>query len=133
MKKTVVFVISIFVVTTGFSESFVLNNQTSVPTDKQKSKVAIQWAASAKEVDESNNRIRQGLRLNPDKLHLLTKRGKIHLSIPKKAEYFRVMVWSKGELGPDFLTNWVDIIPNKIYTLNKDHLIPTILMAGTGC
>ena len=133
MKNMILFFFSILVGTTGFADSFVLNNKAHYPASSEKSKIAIQWASSAKDVEESNKMVRQGLKLKPETIHVLTQRGKINLDIPKKAEYFRVLVWSKGAKNPDFLTNWVDIVPNKIYTFNEDHLIPSVLMSGTGC
>lgn len=133
MKKIILFFFSIFLVSTGFSENFVLNNQTSNPTDHQKSNIAIQWATSAKDIDANKHLAQQGLKLNPKTLKFLTQTGKITLDSPKKAEYFRVIVWSKSTGYPDFFTNWVDIVPNKTYTLNKAHLIPAALMSGTGC
>ena len=117
--------------TTGFAENLVLENQTPYPT--QNSKIAIQWATSAKEVDEYNKAIMYGLKLNPSTFQVLTQSGKITLSIPNNAEYFRVLVWSKGEENPDFHTNWVDIVPNKTYTLETDKLVPSVLMSGSGC
>ncbi len=104
MKKFMLFFLSMLVVTSGFAEHFVLNNQVEKSTSNQKSRVAIQWASSAKEVDESNNLIRQGLKLNPDSLQVLTQLGKINLDSPKKAEYFRVLVWINGAEHPEFLT-----------------------------
>lgn len=134
MKKIALFFLSLFVVAaTGFAENLVLENQTSYPAKNQKSKMAVQWATSAKEVDEGNNAVIQGSKLNPSTLQVLTKPGKVNLSIPKQAEYFRVLVWSKGEGEPDLLTNWVDVVPNKTYTLKTDHLVPSVLMLGTGC
>lgn len=121
------------VVNVGFADGFVLDNQAANPTNDKKSRVAIQWANSAKEVEESNNKIKQGKRLNSRSLQALTQAGKINLEIPKNAEYFRVLVWSSGGREPDFLTNWVDIIPKKTYTLNKDQLTPLALMSGMGC
>ena len=133
MKKIILFFISILVGTTGFAESIVLNNQASTPTNNPKSKIAIQWATSARNAEVGNNLVKQGLKLNPDTLRVITQVGKINLNIPKKAEYFRALVWSKGAGAPDLLTNWVNIVPNKTYTLNEDHLVPLALMAGTGC
>jgi hypothetical protein len=133
MQRIIVFVLSLFIVTTGFAERFVLDNQTVNPADRQTSKTAIQWANSAKDVDENNNRVKKGIKMNPDSLQILTRAGKIYLDSPKKAEYFRVLVWTNGANRPDFLTNWVDIVANKTYTLDKDHLVPFILMSGTGC
>ena len=134
MKRNVLFFLMLLATaTSGFAENLVLENQTSFPIKNQKSKIAIQWATSAKEVDEANKAVIYGLKLNPETIQILTQSGKIDLSIPEKAEYFRVLVWSKGEGNPDFLTNWVDIVPNKTYTLNPDHLVPSVLMSGTGC
>ncbi len=134
MKKTMLFFLWLIVVSaTGFAENLVLENQTPYPSKNQKSKIAVQWATSAKEVDEGNNALLHGLKLNPDTMQVLTQSGKISLSIPKKAEYFRVLAWSKGEGDPDFHTNWVEIVPNKTYTLKADHLVPSVLMSGTGC
>jgi hypothetical protein len=132
MKKIILFLYSMLVATTGFAGNFILNNQTSNPNN-EKSRIAIQWAFTAKDVAENNNKIIQGKKLNPHSLRVLTQTGKINLTIPKHAEYFRVLVWSKGVGEPDLLTNWVDIVPNKTYTLNKDYLIPRVLMSGMGC
>jgi len=129
MKKIMLFFL--LLATTGFAENLVLENQTPYPT--QNSKIAIQWATSAKEVDEYNKAIMYGLKLNPSTFQVLTQSGKITLSIPNNAEYFRVLVWSKGEENPDFHTNWVDIVPNKTYTLETDKLVPSVLMSGSGC
>lgn len=123
----------LFVTHIGFAAHIVLNNQTLKPTKDQQSTIIIQWATSAKDAEENNLKVRQGIKLNPDSLQTLTQTGILNLIIPKKAEYFRVLVWSKGKRDPDLLTNWVDVVPNKTYTLNEDHLIPFILMAGAGC
>ena len=134
MKKVMLFFLPLLVIaTTGFAKNLVLENQTSYPLKNQKSKIAIQWASSAKEVEEGNNAFTQGLKLNSNTLKVLKQSGKINLSIPKTAEYFRVLVWSKGVGEPDLLTNWVDIVPNKIYILKADHLVPSVLMLGMGC
>jgi len=133
MKKIILFFLSMVTVTSGFAERFTLDNQISNLTNNKKSKLAIQWVSSAKELEESNNMVKQGLVLNQNALHVLTQRGKTSLNIPKKAEYFRVLSWSTEGVSPDALTNWVEIVPNKIYTLNKDHLYPLSLMSGMGC
>lgn len=129
--KIKLFFLSLLVTVTGFAENFVLENQTSYPM--KKSKIAIQWATTAKEVTEANTALMHGLSLNSETLQVLTQMGKVNLTIPKKAEYFRVLVWSKGEGEPDLHTNWIDIVPNKTYTLKPDHLVPSVLMLGTGC
>lgn len=134
MKKIALFFLSLITIaTTGFAENLTLENETSYPLKNQNSKIAVQWAKSAKEVQEENHALMYGSKLNADALQLLTQKGKINLSIPKKAEYFRVLVWSKGEGDPDLHTNWVDVVPNKTYTLKADQLVPTVLMLGSGC
>jgi hypothetical protein len=129
---TLLFLSLLFLSTTCFA-NIVLENQTSHPIKNQKSKIAIQWATSAKEVDEANKAIIYGTSLNPATFQYLTQSGKTDVKTPEKAEYFRVLVWSKGEGEPDLLTNWVDIVPDKTYTLKPDYLVPSVLMSGTGC
>lgn len=134
MKKSIFSLLLLLAATTaGFAENLVLENQTSYPMKSQKAKLAIQWASSAKEVQEGNEALIQDLKLNPSKLQVLSQPGKVTITIPKTAEYFRVVVWSKGEGNPDLLTNWVDIVPNKTYTLKEEHLVPSVLMIGMGC
>src|SRR3989339_165588 len=132
MNKIASFFLFLLVVTvSGFSENLVLENQTSYPNKDQKSKIAVQWAHSGNEVDEGNKAITNDTKINSERVQLLTQSGKISLSIPKDAEYFRVLVWSKEGSNPDLLTNWVDIVPGKTYTLKADHLVPSVLMLGT--
>lgn len=134
MKKIILFCLSLLIIgSTGFAENLVLKNQTSYPAKNQKSKIAIQWANSAKEVQEGNDALIHGTQLNADTLQVITQRGKIKLAIPKNAECFRVLVWSINQEDPDLATNWVDVVPNKTYTLKTDHLVPTVLILGTGC
>ena len=134
MKKIALFFLSLLVIaTTGFAENLVLDNQTSYPAKNQKAKIAVQWANSAKEVDEGNNAILQGSKVNTKTLKVLNQPGMVNLKVPKTAEYFRVLVWSKGDGAPDLHTNWVEIVPNKTYTLQTDHLVPSVLMQGSGC
>ena len=132
IKTMILFVLSLFIIAaTGFADNLILENQTTYPSENQKAKIAVQWATSAKEVEEGNKAITYSQPLKA--LETLKESGKVSLNIPEKAEYFRVLVWSKGEGEPDLLTNWVEIIPNKSYTLKPDHLVPAILMLGTGC
>ncbi len=133
MKKISLFFFSLLLATTGFAESFVLDNQTSYPDTNLKSKIAVQWANSAKEVDENNKAMIHGEPLTPNSIQNISKSGKTTLTIPDKAEYFRILAWSKNTEEPDLLTNWIDIVPNKTYTLETDHLVPAVLMSGTGC
>lgn len=129
--KIKLFFLSLLVTVAGFAENLVLENQTSYPV--KNSKMAIQWATTAKEVTEANTALMHGLTLKPETLQVLTQLGKVNLTIPKKAEYFRVLVWSKGEGEPDLHTNWVEVVPTKTYTLKAEHLVPSVLMLGTGC
>ena len=132
IKTMILSVLSLFIIAaTGFADNLILENQTTYPSENQKVKIAVQWATSAKEVEEGNKAITYSQPLKA--LETLKESGKVSLNIPEKAEYFRVLVWSKGEGEPDLLTNWVEIIPNKSYTLKPDHLVPAILMLGTGC
>lgn len=129
--KIKLFFLALLITATGFAENLVLENQTSYPI--KTSRMVIQWATTAKEVEEGNSALMYGLKLNPASLQELTQAGKVSLSIPQKAEYFRVLVWSKGEGEPDLHTNWVEVIPTKTYTLKAEHLVPSVLMLGTGC
>ena len=134
IKICLFLVLSLLALTTeAFCEDLVLENQTVYPAKDQKAKIAIQWASSAKEVDEANHAAAHGLELRLDSIKFLTQSGKVHIVIPDNAQYFRVLVWSTGTGNPDLLTNWVDVVPNKTFTLKADHLVPASLMAGTGC
>jgi hypothetical protein len=135
MKKiiTLLFLNLLLLATTGFAQDIILDNQTSYPNKDQKKNIAIQWADSAKEVDDNNKALMYGFKLNPSSIQNIAQSGKVNLNIPEKAKHFRILAWSKEEGGPDFITNWVDIEPNKIYSLEQDHLSPTVLMVGSGC
>lgn len=114
-----------------FADTLTLENQTSYPT--KKSKMAVQWASSAREIEDINQAMIYGLTLNANTFKTLSQLGKTTLNIPKLAQYFRVLVWSQGQKEPDLLTNWVEIVPDKTYTLEADHLIPAVLLCGSGC
>lgn len=134
MKKSILLLFVILGVSIeGFSQDFIVENQTVYPVKESKSKIAIQWAHSAREVNLENNALMCGEKLNLDQLQLITQKGKIKVSIPEQVEYFRVLVWSKEEDIPDFSTNWIDVVPNKTYILKTDHLVPVVLMSGMGC
>lgn len=132
--KTILFILCFQLAASSciFAENLVLENQTSYPQMNKKSIISVQWAASAKEVDEGNKALIYGFKLKPESLKRLSQSGN-KLDIPKKAEYFRVLVWTAGEESPDLVTNWVDVIPDKTYVLKQDHLVPAVLMSGTGC
>lgn len=133
MNKIIMIFFFFFLVNSSYAEYFVLNNQAFNPRANQKSKIAIQWASASPEVMTSNKQVREGLKLSSKRLKFLNQKGNINLDIPKNAKYFRIVLWSKGGENADFITNWIDIVPNKTYTLNSDHLVPLALMAGTGC
>ncbi len=117
--------------TTLFAESITFDNQTRYPA--KQSKMAIQWAHSAREVDQLNQALMNGEQINPAALQNISQKGKMKLTVPKKAELFRVIVWSEGAVEPDYTTNWIDITADKTYMLENDYLIPVALMSGTGC
>lgn len=128
MKKLIFFLLCLG---TGFADSFILENITNHPT--KSSRMAIQWASSAREIEEGNQALRQGLKIASASLQAVSQIGAIRFTAPAKAEYFRVLVWSKGKGEPDLHTNWVQIVPDKTYTLDADHLVPSVLMSGMGC
>lgn len=129
--KRMVAVFLTLIAATGFAENVILENNTTYPT--KKSKMAIQWAYSGKDVDNANNASIQHLKLDPSTLQTLSQTRKNTIKVPDGAEYFRIVVWSKEEDNPDLLTNWVDIVPSKNYVLKQDHLVPAVLMVGVGC
>jgi hypothetical protein len=133
IQQIIPFFALLAITATGFAESFVLENQTNYPDQDKKSKISLQWASSAKEVDENNKLMLHEGKVHPDTLQPLAQSGKIEVTIPEKAQYFRVVAWEPGKSDPDFVTNWIDIVPDKTYTLETDHLVPVVLMAGSGC
>jgi hypothetical protein len=132
MKATFLSVL-LFFATAGFAESVYLNNQTPHPQASAKTKMAVQWATSAQEVNEQNQAIQHSLDLSSNTLQSVSQRGKIQLNVPDHAQYFRVLVWSGEGANPDLHTNWVEVVPNKVYQLKADHLTSTRLMIGMGC
>jgi hypothetical protein len=133
LQKSLLLVVALLLTASGFADNLFLENLTSHPQKNQNSKIAVQWANSAREVEEGNQALVFGLKLSPRTMQYLTRPGKIEMAIPQNAMYFRVLSWSKGSSEPDFHTNWVEIIPNKTYTLKDDLLVPTVLMSGMGC
>jgi hypothetical protein len=121
------FAICLFFTTTLFAEHFTLQNATSFRD------IAIQWASSARMVQENNDSIMQRDSI-PKKSLFYPRQNKATISIPKNAAYFRVLIWEglKKNL-PDFLTNWVEIVPDKTYLLQKEHLTHFLLIQGMGC
>ncbi|TAL60307.1 MAG: hypothetical protein EPN84_09735 [Legionella sp.] len=133
MKKILVYLCLSCVSLVAFADKIVLDNKTNYPDQSHPGKIAIQWATSVTDTQEANKIIIHGSKLDSSSLMLLSKKGSMQLTPPDHAHYFRLMVWSTGKQEPDLLTNWVDIIPNKIYTVNQDHLVPTVLISGAGC
>lgn len=135
MKKMILFFLPLWMglMAIGFADNFVLHNETSYPQKNEKSRIALQWASSAKEVDDANKALMDGEKLNASTLLNIKKQGEISVTIPKNAEYFRVLVWSKEDAAPDLVTNWVEVVADKTYTIDQDHLVPVVLMSGTGC
>lgn len=111
----------------------VLDNQTQYPDPHQQSKMLVHWATSGKEVQDANYAVRYAGSVNEPHTLVVQTTGVVHLTLPEDAEYFRVLVWEAGEAAPKVLTNWVDVIDKKIYSLRNEHLVPIRLMAGTGC
>jgi hypothetical protein len=81
-------------------------------------------------VTDHNNAMMQGAKLNTK---TLSHTGQINLKVPGQASYFRILAWTKGTGEPNLLTNWVEVVPNKTYNLESSHLVPAVLMHGTGC
>ncbi|MBY0529100.1 MAG: hypothetical protein K2P51_02805 [Rhabdochlamydiaceae bacterium] len=134
MKKIILLVLSLTLLSAAsFAENLILKNQTLYPGKNQKTRLAIQWANSAKQVDAYNQSMIHGSKMDPDTMQFLTQTGKVKLNIPQNAEYFRILAWSTDTDQPDHLTNWVDIVPNKTYTLKEEHLAPSVLILGSGC
>ncbi len=128
MKKMALFFLF---ATTLFAESITLDNQTDYPT--KQSKMAVQWANSAREVDAQNKALMMGEPVNKKSLQNIPKMGKTKLTVPKQAQQFRVLVWEQNQEEPEYSTNWIDITADKTYTLENDYLIPVVLMSGCGC
>lgn len=126
-------IMSVFLLvsTALFSGSITLDNQTSYPS--KQAKMFVQWASSAKEVDQENKALIYGKKLNPSTIQPILQTGKVTVTLPEKAELFRILVSSKGSKDPDYTTNWIDITQQKTYTLDSDHLVPVVLMNGSGC
>jgi hypothetical protein len=133
MKKIVLGFLLMLISVSAIADSLILNNQVSKPINNKKYKTVIQWASSAKDVEENNIQLKKGEPLNPHSLQVISGVGKFNIKIPKKAGYFRILVWTKSSRNPAFLTNWVDVVPKKTYTLNKDILIPFVFISGMGC
>jgi hypothetical protein len=119
------FAACLFFTTTLFADSFILENKTSY-------KIAVEWASSARMVQESNDLLMQGESVALSKLYR-PRQTKTTIAIPSNASYFRVLVWQVKKGAPDLLTNWVEIVPDKTYLLTEDHLTPVLLMNGMGC
>ncbi|AWN74450.1 hypothetical protein LEAN103870_10090 [Legionella anisa] len=133
MNKISVYLYLYLTASTSFATQIVLDNKTDYPAKNNRGKIAVQWVTSAEAINESNKTIINGSKLDLSSLMILSQKGKIKLTLPNHANYFRVVVWSTGKKGPDLLTNWVDIVPDKTYIVNQDQLASAILMTGAGC
>jgi len=133
MNKISVYLCVYFTASTAVATQIVLDNKTNYPAKNDPGKIAVQWVTSAEAIQKTNKTIINGSKLDLNSLMILSQKGQIHLTLPNHANYLRVVVWSTGKKGPDLLTNWVDIVPNKTYIVNQDQLAPAILMSGAGC
>ncbi|KGP62846.1 hypothetical protein EP47_14290 [Legionella norrlandica] len=133
MKKILVYFYLYSMTSAALADHIVLNNETSYPEKGKLGTIAVQWAFTAEDTQKANKNIIGGSRLDLSSLVILPQKGQIQLISPNHAQYFRVMVWSSEKPEPDMLTNWVEIVPNKTYTVNQDFLIPAVLMSGAGC
>lgn len=133
MKKILVYLCLNFMASTVFAGNIVLENKTNYPEKGKSGKIAVQWAVSAKAIQKANKSILNGSTFNLSSLVMLSQKGKIQLITPNDARYFRLVAWANDNKEPDFLTNWVDIVPNKTYVVNQNQLVPRVLMAGAGC
>lgn len=120
------FALCLFLKAAIFADQFTLQNQTPF------SQIALQWASSARVAQESNDSLMQGEPLTKKELYY-PKEKNVKISIPKNAAYFRVLIWESTQTLPDFLTNWVELVPDKTYLLKEEHLTPVLLMNGMGC
>ncbi|KTD53564.1 hypothetical protein Lsan_3974 [Legionella santicrucis] len=133
MKKIFVYLGLYFMASGVFGGNIVLENKTDYPEKDKLGKIAVQWAVSAKAIQKANKDILNHATLNSNSLMMISQKGKIQLTTPNDARYFRLVVWSNDNPEPDFLTNWVDIVPNKTYVVNQNQLVHRVLMAGAGC
>lgn len=120
------FTFCLFFTTTLFADHFTLENETPFR------KIAIQWASSARMVQESNDAIMQRDPIATADLYY-PRQSKATVSVPKNATYFRVLIWDSEQNLPEFLTNWVELVSGKTYLLKKEHLTPVLLINGMGC
>jgi hypothetical protein len=108
-----------------FADSITLENKSTHP------KIAVQWASSARVAQDSNDALMQGDPLPKDLYYPRKEISKI--TIPANASYFRIVAWDSKNKNPDYLTNWVEIVPDKTYEIDDEHLTPVLLMNGMGC
>jgi hypothetical protein len=118
------FALCLFFATTLFADQMIFENKSSY------SKLALEWASSARVAQESNEALMQGDK--PTKLYSI-KKPYSKITIPPNASYFRVLAWETSSNTPELLTNWVEIIPGKTYELKDEHLTSSLLLNGMGC
>lgn len=131
MKKTLfAFISSMLLAAAAYSANIVFDNETSYPNE---GKIAVQWAYNSQEMQDGNTAVLYEKGLKQNSVQFLNKNGKVTLPVPANALYLRVLVWAEGNENPDLVTNWVDIVPNKTYMIDDEHLFPPVLLTGSGC
>ncbi|WP_115707715.1 hypothetical protein [Legionella sainthelensi] len=133
MKKILVYLYLSLMASGVLGGNIVLDNKTDYPEKGKLGKIAVQWAVSAKAIQNANKSILNRTTLDTNSLMMLAQKGRVQLTSPNHARYFRLVAWSNDNKEPDLLTNWVDIVPNKTYVVNQNQLVPRVLMAGAGC
>ena len=133
MKRHWLFLITMLLASSTYAEDIFLDNQAFSPSKHPTSKMVIQWANSAKDVEAINTMMKKTENYQLERYSIVTKDGTIKLNIPEKAGYLRVLISEKGKCAPDFLTNWLEIEANKHYTIKQKHLVPAALKSGMGC
>jgi len=119
-------ILCLFFGSTLFADQMIFENKSSY------SRIALEWATSAKVAQESNEALLQGEEIHPSKLYSI-KKSYSKITIPANVSYFRVVVWNNLSNTPELLTNWVEIVPNKTYQLKNEHLTSALLLNGMGC
>lgn len=133
MKKIVISFFLCFINSLVFADTITIDNLSNYPSTTSTDKMMVQWATTAEATQKINETIINDQILDANAMTALTQKGKSQLTLPTDARYFRIMVWIGKAQGPDFLTNWVAIIPGKTYELQQNQLVPKIMMTGSGC
>jgi len=121
----------LFAITSVVADTIVMDNQTGYPSKNAGSSIGIEWASSLQELNAKGNDTKNQVSKKPD--FQLENPGKIEVTLPPNAKYFRVNVWSDNSATPTLVSSWVLIVPKKEYTLEEADLYPASLESGTGC